>query len=105
MDILDKKYVVEMEDGSKWAVPVRIIAESRAAYYADADDISVEESLNDDTVPLFESDNYEIHDWAANNMNWKDVAKHAVQISPPNVDYEDGWVNGAYEVLVPVNEL
>ncbi|WP_445344797.1 hypothetical protein [Acinetobacter bohemicus] len=100
MSILDKNYVVEMEDGSKWAVPVRIIAESRASYYADADDISVEESLNDDTVPLFESSTYEIHDWAANNMNWKDVVKHAFQISPPEVDYEDGWVNGSYEILV-----
>lgn len=99
MNILDKYYVVEMPDQSKWAIPVRIIAENRATYYANADDISFFESLNEDTAPLFESDNYEIHDWAANNMNWRDVKDHAIQVQESDFCYEDGWANGEYEVL------
>ncbi|OTG93622.1 hypothetical protein B9T24_14225 [Acinetobacter sp. ANC 4654] len=98
MSILDKNYVVEMEDNSKWAVPVRIIAEHRAKYFAKKDGISLEESLNDDTVPLFESNDYEIHDWAANNLNFSDVQHVAKQIGMPDVDYEDGWANGEYEI-------
>lgn len=104
MSILDQNYIVTMPDESKWAVPVRIIAESRAKYYANADEVSFEESLNEDTVPLFESDHYEIHDWAANNMNWRDVKDSAVQIERPNLDYEDGWVNGEYEVKAESKE-
>lgn len=105
MSILDKNYVVEMEDGSKWAIPVRIIAENRASYYAHCDDISIEESLNNDTIPLFESSAYEIHDWASGNMNFKDVVKHATQVSPSQINYEDGWCNGPYEVVQNLNEV
>lgn len=99
MNILDKYYVVEMPDQSKWAIPVRIIAESRARYFAEADEISFEESLNNDTASLFASDDYEIHDWAANNMNWKDVKNQAIQVQQPDIDYDDGWANGDYEVV------
>lgn len=104
MSILDKNYIVTMPDESKWAVPVRIIAENRAKYYAGVDEISFEESLITDTVPLFESDDYEIHDWAANNMNWRDVKEHAIQLERPNLDYEYGWANADYEVKAKSKE-
>lgn len=91
--------VVEMPDGSKWAVPVSIIARSRAAHYAHEFDGDVELSLAEDTRPLLESDDYEIHDWAANNMNWSDVKDSARLISEGDCDYQDGWVNGEYEVV------
>lgn len=51
-----------------------------------------------------ESDDYEIHDWAVNNMNWRDVKDHAIQIERPSLDYEDGWVNGEYEVKAESKE-
>ena len=98
MGILTKNYVVTMEDGSKWAVPVRFIAEHRAKYFAEKDGVSIAESLNEDTAPLFDSDDYEIHDWAANNLNFSDVKDVAKMISSPDVDYENGWANGEYEI-------
>lgn len=98
MSILEKQYEVLMSDGSVWAVPVRVIAENRAAYYAGKDGISIEESLKDDTVPLFEDDAFEIKDWAQNNMNWSDVESHAVMIEEPSTDYQDGWMNGDVEI-------
>lgn len=98
MSILTKNYVVTMEDGSKWAVPVRFIAEHRAKYFAGKDGALLEESLEEDTIPLFDEDDYEIHDWAANNLNFSDVNDVAKMISPPDVDYEDGWANGEYEI-------
>lgn len=103
MSILDKYLEVEMPDNSRWAVPIRLIAEHRAAYYAKADfdefggDVAL--SLKEDTEPLFESDHYEIEDWAQNNMNWKDVKPHAKQIALAKIDWEDGWCNGEKRVI------
>lgn len=93
----DKRYIVEMPDGSEWAIPVMLIARSRAEYYATKEfDGDIERSLAEDTLPLFAGDDYEIRDWAQNNMNWDDVAEHAVQVKPANVDFQEGWINGQY---------
>lgn len=98
-DILDKKLRVTMPDGSKWDVPVRVIAENRAQYYVDIGEfVALNESL-DETTELFESDDYEIDDWAANNMNWDDVKDKAVQVQVCSVDYQEGWCNGEKEVV------
>ncbi len=97
--ILSKQLHVTMPDGSVWAVPVKIIAENRAKYYAKHDGISFEESLKD-TEECFEEDNYQIEDWAANNMDWKDVRDFAKQIDrAERVDFQEGWVNGHKAVV------
>ncbi|WP_241624224.1 hypothetical protein [Rosenbergiella epipactidis] len=99
---MDKKYLqVEMPDGSKWAVPVEVIALHRARYYAQNDGICLDQSLNEDTLPLFESSPFEIEDWAVNNMDWVDVKRFAVQIKNPHpdFDYEDGWTNGDKQII------
>ena len=90
-----KKYMtIEMPDKSVWKVPVALIASSRAEAYKDEFGGDVFRSLNEDTIPLFTDDEYEIEDWAANNMNWKDVKAHAVMVSGGTVDYQEGWCNG-----------
>jgi hypothetical protein len=95
---MGKDLVVTMPDGSQWAVDVMIIARHRAAYYAPREfDGDLWRSLREDTLPLFESDSYEVHDWAANNMNWEDARHAAYQIRPaPAVNYQEGWVNGEW---------
>lgn len=94
---------ITMPDGSKYDVPVEIIARNRAKYYADKEfDGDIERSLAEDTIPLFQSDDYEIHDWAANNMNWSDVKDHATLASLPEDGeeaHQEGWINGEYEVI------
>ena len=99
-DILKKRLIVTMPDGSKWAVPVEIIALSRAKYYAGEYGGDVEKSLAEDTIPLFEDDDYQVHDWAAGNMDWKDVEHVAVKLEAEagTIDYQEGWINGEYEV-------
>jgi hypothetical protein len=92
---------VTMPDDSKWDVPVEVIARNRAEHYADEFDGDVERSLAEDTLPLFEQEDYEIEDWAANNMNWSDVVGVAIRHSyPADPDYQEGWVNGVKEVVV-----
>ena len=99
MSILTKNYVTTMPDGSKWAVPVKLIALARASYYAKEFDGDVERSLGEDTSPLFESDHYEIEDWAQNNMHWDDVKDLAECIEPAKCDFQKGWLNGEHEVF------
>lgn len=91
---------VKMPDGSTWAVPIEVIARDRAKHYAHEFDGDIEKALQEDTYPLFESDDYEIEDWAANNMNWTDVRPFAQLISgAAEVDYQEGWVNGDHLIV------
>lgn len=95
-----KVLTIQMPDGSIWAVPVEVIAADRAKAYASEFDGDVQRSLNEDTLPLFQSAPFEIEDWAANNMNWDDVKAHAfMHLQSPGTDFQEGWVNGEKEVI------
>lgn len=96
---MSKHLQVEMPDGSKWAVPVHVIAMNRAVYYSKKEGVTVEQSLNEDTLPVFESDPFEIEDWAANNMNWSDVEHVAIYMNKEETDYQEGWCNGEKEII------
>lgn len=99
MNILNKKYITTMHDGSEWSIPVSLIALDRANYYSKEYNGNIEKSLNEDTVPFFEENYDEIEDWARNNINWSDVVKTAKCIKPPVDNYEDGWMNGEYRIM------
>ena len=91
---------VEMGDGSHWDIPVGVIAVSRAKHYVDEFAGSLLQSYTDDTMLLFATEKDEIIDYAANNMNWSDVARYAIKVKEDDpVDYQEGWVNGEKEVL------
>lgn len=90
-----KQLIVTMPDGSEWAVPVRVVAESHAKYYAKNYEGDTDAAMKLHTAPLFDSDADAITDWAENNMNWADVKDWAKQVKEPDcVDFDDGWVNG-----------
>ena len=94
------QYIITMPDGSRWSVPVEVIARDRAKEYAHEFNDELSLSLHEDTIPLFRSDEYSIEDWAKNNMNWKDVEPFATQISGPQLnDLQSGWCNGDAEVI------
>ena len=91
---------VQMPDGSKWGVPVAMIAKDRAAHYAGEFDGDVERSLNEDTLPLFAADDYNISDWAKNNMNWSDFDGHQVKVAEvPPPDFQDAWMYGETAIV------
>ena len=95
---MKKEMLVTMPDGAVYAVPVMTIARHRAKYYAQERkefDCDLQRSLDEDTIPLFTEDTYEIEDWAANNMNWDDVNHDVRRVSGPELpDFQEGWVNG-----------
>ena len=94
---MTQKYLrVTMPDGSKWDVPVMLIVNDRAKYYAETD---LETSF-DEEVKFALEDKYEIQDWATNNMNWKDVVLQAQVVNEDRkVDYQEGWINGDKEII------
>ena len=93
---MKKYFTVELNDGSIWGVPVEMIARNRAAYYADEFDGDVEASLKEDTLPLFEEDDYQIEDWAVNNMNWSDFDGHQFKLKEADKpDFQGAWLCNA----------
>lgn len=84
---------MQVGDGSTWGVPVEMIALNRAAHYAHEFDGDIERSMDEDTIPLFNSNDYEIEDWAVNNMNWSDFNGHQVKLRDGTViDFEEAWI-------------
>lgn len=95
-EILSKEYHFTLSNRVVMAIPVRVIAEDRARYFAHEFAGDVARSLMEDTIPMFEGDDYEIEDWARNNMDWKDVKKFARVVKAPDHQdelYQEGWMN------------
>lgn len=94
-------YAVHMGDGSIWGVPAQVIADNRAKYYADCDPNTTYQAEFDAMIEWFDSKDYEFQDWAQNNMNWDDVKEYAFLIKRdvPELDFQDGWVNGECEYI------
>jgi len=96
---------VTMPNGLKFDVPAELIARNRAAYYAKADTGIVSGPEYDkEFAAEYEytlNDDFELIDWAANNMNWDEVEHNArlVWPDPQVVDYQEGWVNGEKEIV------
>lgn len=90
-------YVVTMSNGDKYGVPAKVIADNYATYYQS---VGEDYQENFDTMmDWFHQGDFEFADWAKNNMDWDDVKEYAVLLerAPQEVDFQDGWVNGAYE--------
>jgi hypothetical protein len=95
----ERHFFITMPDGSEWVVPVSVIAADRAAYYAPRNHNGDLVASMAATLEEFDGDDELIADWAQNNMGWDEVKAHAKQVKEPQPpDYEDGWVNGAWEV-------
>lgn len=94
---MKQKYLrVTMPDGSRWDVPALLIAQNRATEMVTLDS----ETSFDEEVKFALADDYEIHDWAVNNMNWRDVVLQAQIVNEGReVDYQDGWINGYKEII------
>ena len=65
-----KYLAVKLANGEVWGYPAELIAKDRATYYAENDEDTTYEEEYNYTL----SSDYEIGDWAGNNMNiGKDV--------------------------------
>jgi hypothetical protein len=103
--IMAKTMRVTFENGEVWDVPAAVVAKSRASFYA----LDEGEKGTDEYDAYFDiefkftlSNNDQLSDWSANNMNWSDLAPHAVRAEMPPVkpDYEDLWSSAQKEYIV-----
>ena len=101
MPYFDGLQLIEItaSDGSIWGVSYNEVALNRAKYYADEFDGNVERSLTEDTLPLFESNPYEVIDWAAGNMDWDDFSKSHLLKKAPEPDLDKMWQHGSKRVI------
>lgn len=98
----EKILVVTFSDGTRWQIPALFIARHRAAYYA-----KLETELNgadyqeifDGEVEFALEDEYELEDWAKNNMNWIDVVLVARRLPDGKCDYAKEWMNAEMEAV------
>lgn len=100
---MKKKYIVfSVRDGTTWGVPAEVVAESKAQYYSTIDAVYQDEY--DEAM----SDDYELIDWAGNNMDWDDIKPHIVKLADPrpmrDVDYHFGWQESSLQVLTKEDE-
>ena len=98
------KYVyVTFSNGETYRIPATEIAESRANYYADIDsegDESVYDVIFKQEYNYTMNDNFELIDWAENNMNWQDLQGVAEYVGQDDhIDYENEWCNADKEIL------
>lgn len=104
---MSKQLVVKFSDGSKWGIPAEYIARKRAEYYAlhDIGGSLTPENTEDynrivtEEIGYALNDDYEITDWASNNMDWSDVVDLARRISEPKaIDMQKEWSNAEKKV-------
>ena len=72
------KYLEIDDGGFVWRIPLQVIAEKRADYYADDPDTTREEE-----IAFVMDDDFEGIDWYGNNMDFEDVAEHAKLVRTP----------------------
>lgn len=98
--LFDKYIHLDMPDGLTYAVPVEVVARDRAEHYKAEFNDDLGESLREDTIPLFLDHEYEIKDWARNNMNWCDVKDKAAKLLKKidSDEYQEVWVNGEMKI-------
>jgi hypothetical protein len=85
---------VTFSDGSQYDIPVNVIIDNAVAYFTKRYPGYPEARAG------YEWSRSEIEDWATNNMNWCDVAAHAVQVRPPNQrDMDELWANAETQIL------
>lgn len=88
---------ITFSNNEVWDIPVITIAQNRAEHYKEGFGNDLDRSLREDTLPLFQANDYEIEDWSIGNMNWSDCEDNAFRQAdrvPPAVDKQSEWCGG-----------
>jgi hypothetical protein len=101
---VEKILRVKFSNGDEFSIPTRIIAENRANYYSEVDGYEKESNEWEQEVQYAMNDEYEIEDWAANNMNWDELEPFATLLDKSEeFDYEDEWGEADKKVVIDEN--
>lgn len=106
------KYLkIVFSNGESYDIPATVVAHERATYYANHDEGKEMDEKGDnpawtkvynDERKFTLEDDYELIDWAKNNMNWEDVEEYAV-IAPldpdKGINKHKEWTENDIEVV------
>jgi hypothetical protein len=98
---METKIRAVMTNGEVWEIDARPIAENRAKYYSVRDSerpgLGSEPNMLPEDIYREEyeytlSSDYEIMDWAQNNMNWDELLPHAKKVQDaPAATFQSLW--------------
>lgn len=92
------KYIeITFPNGEAYTVAAEVVATDRVKYFASEDGFT-EGSKEWNNSMEAAMDDYNLEDWAVNNMDWKDLKPYAVKLrdpDPPN--YERMWSDARVE--------
>ena len=91
---------MQFSTGHTYQIPLVVVAEHRADYYAQKHGWNLENDMDrqeyHEEVIFIMSDGSEAIDWLENNMNWEDVEEHAILIKKDKrVNYADELCNSS----------
>jgi len=93
------KLIVTFENGKRYEIDASIIAKHRADYFAKKHpEEGPYQTVFRKEYKFALSDDYELTDWASNNMNWSDVQAHAKELPPIEGEGLD-WTNADKEIV------
>jgi len=96
---MEKCLKVRFPNGDMFKIPARVIAENRADYYADLDGYEKESNEWEAEVQNALNEEFEIYDWAGNNMDWEDLVPYAKRIEDlTDMDYSEEWPDADLEI-------
>lgn len=89
-----KDLTICYSDGEVYKLPIDLIAKDRAEYYfrKTKSYSSVDESLKEDTLPLFEKSPDEIIYWVNTHMRMDNVYKHSIRFASTGNNFDQEWV-------------
>lgn len=98
---MEKFVKITFPNKERFLVPASVIAKARTDYYAihvDGHEAGSKEWQEEYNHSI--SDDYEITDWLANNMDWVDIKEHAVKLEEDEgYDYDKGFFEAETEVV------
>ncbi len=90
--------------GHLYEIATAVVAQDRTNYFAISDPGRTREQHVAETEMMFAND-FDLFDWAKNNMNWVDLASHArlVGFTPPNFStlWDDAELSTAASTMQP----
>ena len=92
-----KALIVHFEGGNSFSIPAEFVANNRANYY-----YQVDPTTNyTEEMEYALADEFELVEWAQNNLDWVDVEDVAFPYWPEQIDesYAVQWVNAEMEVI------
>lgn len=78
----------------QFLIPLKPVAEHRAAYYAKVDNVDIGSSEYQEEIDLVMNDDYEAIDWLLNNTDWEEWEDIALKLNDKvKVTDDDFWCN------------